>query len=210
MSNVFQDQASRKIFCVGLCRTGTTSLHEAFQAFGLRSKHFPHRLIDDPFGAELGEAEAFSDLPIPLYFREYAERFVDARFILTTRSEESWLRSMEWLLANGPKLWGGPDSTWQPGGVVEQAHLRTFGTKTFEPEKMLAAYRSHNAEVLQFFSEDTRFLHLQLDDTLLYEDLAKFIGIETRRRGPLPRANPRRRPWPPSIRGIARRLRLFK
>lgn len=203
-----QNHCARKIFCLGLCRTGTTSLHEAFQTLGLRSKHFPHSLIDDPFGKELTQAEAFSDLPIPLYFREYAERFTEARFILTTRTEESWLRSMEWLFENGPKVWGGPDSTWQPGGVVERAHLLTFGTKRFEPEKLIAVYRAHNAEVLDFFSNDSRFLHLQLQDTLLYEDLAEFIGIESNLRGPLPRANPRRRSIPSSVRKIAYRFGL--
>jgi hypothetical protein len=113
---------------------------------------------------------------------------------------------MQWLLTNGRKIWGGPGSTWEPGGVVEQAHQCAFGTKQFEPEKMLAAYRQHNAAVLEFFRNDTRFLHIQLEVTPVYEDLAAFIGIETNLRGPLPRKNPRRRPLPPIIGKIARRL----
>lgn len=166
--------------------------------------------MDDPFGNELAQADAFSDLPVPLHYRTYAEHLPDARFILTTRNEESWLKSMEWLIENGPKIWGGPGTTWESGGVVERLHQRVFGTQQFEPEKMLAAYRAHNSEVLDFFCEDPRFLHLQLEDTLLYEDLAKFVGIETRRRGPLPRANPRRRPLPSALRGMARRLGFFR
>ena len=206
MKETPQIQAKRKIFCIGLGRTGTTSLHEAFQALGLRSRHFPYSLLDDPFGEELAQADAFSDLPIPLYFEAYAERFADARFILTTRSEDSWLQSVEWLLANGSKIWGGHDSTWQPGGVVERAHMRVFGTERFEPEKMLAVYRAHNAAVLDFFANDSRFLHLELEDTLRFEQLADFIGVDTDLRGPLPRANRRWRPLPALIQKIAYRL----
>lgn len=208
MKEAGQTDFSGKIFCVGFCRTGTTSLHEAFCVLGLRSRHFPFSLVDNPFGDELTQADAFSDFPIPFFFKLYAERFPEARFILTTRSDESWLGSMEWLVANGPKIWGGHGSTWQPGGVVELSFIRAFGTKLFDPEKMLAAYRAHNAEVLKFFSDDPRFLHLRLQDNLLYEDLAEFIQVETELRGPLPRANPRRRPVPIFMRKIARRLGL--
>jgi hypothetical protein len=152
------------------------------------------------------QAEAFCDLPIPLYYKSYAERFPDARFILTTRSEESWLRSMDWLIKNGPKIWGGPNTTWGPNGPVKRVHKLVFGTTEFEPAKMLEVYRTHNAEVLHFFSNDPRFLHLRLEDTPLYEDLADFIGIETSLQGPLPRANPSRRPLPPLVQKIRRRL----
>jgi hypothetical protein len=210
MSTDPHNNDTRKIFCIGLCRTGTTSLHAAFEAFGLRSKHFPYGLFEQPFAEEIEQADAFSDLPIPLYYRQYAEQFPSARFILTTRDEQSWLQSMDWLIRNGPKLWGGPGSTWEPGGVVEQLFTKLFGTTRFEPEKLLAVYRAHNAEVLEFFANDSRFLHLRLEDTMRYEDLATFLEISTDLRGPLPRANVQRRASNSLIRRIIRRIRSLR
>ena len=46
----------RKIFCIGLNKTGTTSLHAAFGVLGLRSLHRAPRLV--PFSSKHYQIEA--------------------------------------------------------------------------------------------------------------------------------------------------------
>lgn len=207
-----------KVFCLGLSRTGTTSLHEAFRALGLRSVHFPIHLFTQPEalglapfhpalrlgpyaawrrGKELKASrahhhaktilkgnDAFSDLPVPLFYRELDRLFPGSKFILTTRDRDSWLESMRWLFDDGAVL-------WKRGHVGDELHQRAYSTTVFDPEKLDAARERHHREVAEYFrSREGDFLALRVDHgDLRYETLAGFLGMETSLAGPCPRVN---------------------
>jgi hypothetical protein len=207
-----------KVFCLGLSRTGTTSLHEAFRALGLRSVHFPIHLFTQPEvlglppfrptvrlgpyaawrrGKELKASRAhhdaksilegnvaFSDLPVPLYYRELDRLFPGSKFILTTRDGDSWLESMQWLFDDGAVL-------WKRGHVGDELHQRAYGTTVFDPKKLDAARERHHREVVDYFrGREGDFLALRVDHgDLRYETLAGFLGLETPLAGPCPRVN---------------------
>ena len=99
-----------KVFAVGLNKTGTTSLHRAFEILGFRSAHYwteegrlgeiiaDNARRDRPLLTGIDHYEALTDwvdrYTAPL-FRRLDEQYPDSRFVLTTRDLESWLASRE-------------------------------------------------------------------------------------------------------------------
>lgn len=92
----------RKIFGVGLNKTGTTTLGKCFEVLGYRhisvdasafmnynAKNF--RMVFDT----VDKYDSFEDWPWPLMYRELDEKYPDAKFILTIReSPGKWFESI--------------------------------------------------------------------------------------------------------------------
>jgi len=91
----------RKVFAIGLARTGTTSLHHAFLALRLRSAPSSVALLDSIDDDFVGRYDAFCDNPIPFIYRELDQRWPASRFVLTTRPVQEWIDSMRWLFGPG-------------------------------------------------------------------------------------------------------------
>ena len=87
-----------KIFCIGLPRTGTTSLDMALNTIGIKSIHFPFSLYETDDLSILDQYIAFVDTPIPMLYQKLDKICPGSGFILTARPLEGWLKSMEWLL----------------------------------------------------------------------------------------------------------------
>lgn len=103
-----------KVFCVGLSKTGTRSLHDALQTLGLRSVHWGgpelqtavqrgpeinaavERALAEgrPLLDDLEEADAYSDiLALSRHFDVLDRQYPGSRFILTVRDLDEWLAS---------------------------------------------------------------------------------------------------------------------
>lgn len=169
---------NRKIFCIGLPRTGTTSLHLALVMHGIPSIHRPigmaYEMLQGRIPPEfISRYDAFSDLPIPIYHRELKQRFPDALFILTERDEQDWIRSIENFL----------NSRAQPSEKTilrDMMRLAMFGRMTFERERFLATYHRHTSEVLDSFRNDSEsLLRLDASDQNACAKLAGFLGQVT-------------------------------
>ena len=104
----------KKIFGLGLSKTGTTSLAAALKRLGYNSCDFCTKFWDvfqhsgSSFWTQddvsesklvrsireiLNNTRATTDLPVAVFYRELLAAFPDALFILTTRSLESWMAS---------------------------------------------------------------------------------------------------------------------
>jgi hypothetical protein len=90
-----------KVFCVGLSRTGTTSMTVALDALGYAVYHFCAPLVDlaAPPGQRLRRRyadcfDAHTDFAPALVYRELAAAYPTARFVLTTRDPAEWGRAM--------------------------------------------------------------------------------------------------------------------
>lgn len=90
-----------KIFCIGLQKTGTTSIEKALKALGYtvcgevtgyRADLDDRERLKDAI-AKAKRFDAFNDFPWNIYFRELDRRFPRSKFILTVREREAWLRS---------------------------------------------------------------------------------------------------------------------
>jgi hypothetical protein len=103
-----------KVFCIGLNKTGTRSLHDALQILGLRSVHWGGpvqstavargRMIREtieqslrdgrPLLDGLEEADAYSDiLALSSNFDVLDRQYPGSKFILTVRDLDDWLDS---------------------------------------------------------------------------------------------------------------------
>ena len=105
-----------KVFCIGLNKTGTRSLHDALEMLGLRSIHWggselaeavrrgpairdavERALVEGrPLLDDLDDADAYSDiLELSVKFDVLDRQYPGSKFILTTRDLDDWLASRQ-------------------------------------------------------------------------------------------------------------------
>lgn len=147
-----------RVFGIGLHKTGTTSLHEAFKMLGFDSLHWgegeaPQIWYEmNALGRSkmLEQFYAICDLPIPLLFRELDKAYPGSRFVLTVRDEQEWLASVERLW--DPK-YNRTRHLWEVYPISHQLHSALYGQREFNAPVFLERYRRHNAEVLEYFKD---------------------------------------------------------
>ena len=176
-----------KIFGIGLPRTGTTSLHLAFQQLGIASVHFPFTLWEQHDYSLLDKYEAFCDGPIYAMYPELSDRCPDSVFILTTRPLDDWLESMEWLLKHGPNIWG-----WSP--AYDRFHAEFFGNANFDRTLYTAAYNCHHEKVYRWTEQhQAKLLVLDTAKEYGFAELCEFLNLPILQL-PYPKSNPARTP----------------
>jgi hypothetical protein len=156
-----------KIFCIGLHKTGTTALLQAFLRLGIRtcdglagasvSERAAFATSSDPkiwLGDLIDDFQAFEDVPWPFLFKDLYEAYPDSYFILTTRSPESWIKSCiaHFGTASDP--------------VHEWIYGRGMGAPVGNEAAWISRFNRHNEEVIRFFKArpQSRFLHIKIDD----------------------------------------------
>lgn len=105
------------ILCVGLPRTGTTSLVRALKTLGLRAIHYhPERLLDVARRCDwrvYDDVDAAADFPASPFYRQVLAAYPDARCVLTLREpRDAWIDS---VLGYGQAMYG---------QIQEEGHLR--------------------------------------------------------------------------------------
>lgn len=162
---------TKKIFGVGLSRTGTTLLNSVLLQLGFDSRHYVGELLGKADWSVLEKHDAFCDLPIPMLFEECDKRCPGSRFILTTRSIDRWLQSMEWLLTEGRVLWNFSNSA--------NGHIKEFyGDVTFNPITLTNAWEKHHENVRSYFANRPNDLFvINLEDGFDTLALCDFLGL---------------------------------
>lgn len=165
--------AQCKIFCIGLHKTGTTSLEHALGILGYRVISYDESVLEYVYSNDIGSlisstdrADAFSDSPWYLYFREFHQAFPDAKFIFTQRSNEKWIKSVVNHFGDN----------WQ---LLQWKQFHEFVYGTGEPlgneEIYLKKYQRHNSEVLSYFEGKPNFLHMNFSNGDGWEMLCEFL-----------------------------------
>lgn len=176
-----ENTLSERVFCIGMNKTGTSTLKHCFEILHLGPIASPktydrtvRRLIEQfykhkTYDAMLDLAEhykAFEDRPWNMWamYRHAHERFPDSRFILTVRDPESWWRSTErWITVTKP-------------GVMAryEQHLRVH-----EPSKesMTESYLRYNSEVQAYFEGTGKLLVMDIEKGDGWEKLCAFLGL---------------------------------
>jgi hypothetical protein len=148
-----------RVFGIGMHKTATTSLNAAFKILGYDSFHWDRgdlaREIWDQMNAferstTLERYYALSDLPMPLLYQRLDKAYPGSKFILTVRNELEWLMSVNrlWDARYNPNRW-----EWEVYPFTNRIHRALYGRTDFKPDVMLARYRQHNAEVLEYFKD---------------------------------------------------------
>ena len=185
----------RKVFGIGLNKTGTTTLGTCLSQLGLQHMSCRHDLLiklregrfDEIFSV-IDLYDSFEDWPYPLMYREIFERYGDsALFVLTTRRDaRTWLNSLKAhsLLTN----------------PVHHSRLLAYGYNYPHEDEVhhLDFYEQHNAEVREFFAArgaSDRLLEVCWEHGDGWAELCAFLGLKTPD-APFPHANARRDPDP--------------
>jgi hypothetical protein len=181
-----------KVIGAGLGRTGTLSMKLALEMLGLGPCYHMVEVFKNPPHANLWSAAADGpgdwdaiyqgyqstvDWPSAHFWRELTNRYPDAKVILTIRSTESWINSMQQTILK--VLQAGP-----PEGIpVDDARLhmvqkivreRAFGGKVDDLAHVAAVYERHNEEVRRSIAAD-RLLVFEAKQG--WEPLCKFLGV---------------------------------
>lgn len=79
-----------KIWCLGLSRTGTTTLSEVLNKVGYRHIHYPtdEQMLDM-------NNDGCGDIPVIPVYKQLDKKFPNSKFIYTIRDKDAWLKSME-------------------------------------------------------------------------------------------------------------------
>jgi hypothetical protein len=171
-----------RIFGIGMHKTATSSLHTALTILGFKSAHWLdagwakriwQEMNEQGRSGTMEQFYAVSDLPIPLLYRKLDNAYPGSKFILTLRSEENWIKSVE-------KHWTADHNqfrkTWKRDAFTFKIHKALYGQSNFDKEVFLTRYRQHNAEILEYFKDrpgDLLVLDMELADT--WRSLCEFV-----------------------------------
>ena len=163
---------SRKIFCIGFHKTGTTSIGEALRLLGY-SVTGPNG-VKDPKIAEnvvamaddlVARFDAFKDNPWPVLYKGLDARYPGSKFILTVRPTDLWIRSQVHHFGTRET----PMRTWIYGKGCPEGNEGRY----------IERYESHNRDVIAHFasrSDDLLVIDLAQRDP--WERLCPFLGVE--------------------------------
>lgn len=189
----------RKVFGIGLSRTGTTSLTRAFGILGYRAVHFPAdaatqaevsaflRTPADALRLSLLESvDAVTDTPIAGTYRALDRAYPGSAFVLTVRDRESWLRSCE-------TYWESFLSNLYVAGVnaqyVRLINRHVYGTERFDSQTFATVRRRHQTQVRAYFDgRGNDFLVLDICGGEGWTKLCALLGVAVPTR-PFPHAN---------------------
>jgi hypothetical protein len=171
-----------RIFGIGMHKTATTSLHSALKILGYDSMHWKNahwaKAIWNEMKAgrslTLERSYALSDLPIPLLYRELDKAYPGSQFILTTKWEDRWLKSVE-------KHWSREHNrfrqNWDTDPFTHKIHTELYGRRNFDADIFLARYRRHNSEVFEYFrNRPGDLLVMDMDANAGWGELCPFLN----------------------------------
>lgn len=182
-----------KIFGIGLSKTGTTSLAHALDILGYKTRDYPgieHYSAGDLASVDAGLLEAhdaLTDTPIPSFYRELDARYPGARFILTVRDAEGWLKSCK------------KQFTEKLAAKQNEAHNQLFmdlyGCTAFDEQKFRAGYEAFVAGVMEYFKDRPQdLLVINVVAGEGWEKLCPFLGKPVPEI-PFPKANVTQITW---------------
>jgi hypothetical protein len=174
-SNSIGEGVQSKIFGIGLSKTGTSSLAQALQRLGYKTKdcmgtsrYVPGDLSSIDMDTVLAH-DALTDTPIPSFYKELDARFPGSKFILTVRDRAGWLQSCR------------KQFNERSAAAQNEAHRLLFedlyGTNVFDEEGFSRGYERFVAGVHEYFKDRPGDL-LVLDVTAGegWETLCPFLG----------------------------------
>ncbi len=162
-----------KVFCVGLNKTGTTTIGAVFKSLKIRTVGFEPALTRQVLRGrfellenKLEHHDGFQDLPFPFIYNQMHERYGDsACFVLSVRkSPEVWLRSMK-------------RHSLRNGGMKLRTRIYGSPYPHIDPETYLRIYNRHNTRFLSFAEHaNLRYTKIVMGEDDLYEKICPLLG----------------------------------
>lgn len=189
-----------KVFCVGLNKTGTTSMTEFFRALGysVGDQRAGELLVEawsvrnfEPIISLARTADFFQDIPFscPYTYQTMDLAFRNAKFILTVRDDaEQWYNS---LVRFHTKVVGWKrtptaadlrDCLYCYKGWMYQTMTMIFNVSDnapYERENLIRFYQRYNAGVMEYFrSRPNTLLVVNLAESNAAKRILDFLGAD--------------------------------
>ena len=195
---------NRKIFCIGLNKTGTTSLHKEMINLGYIAggQQQAELLFDDWVKRDFKRiikycktAVFFQDIPfsLPYTFIAMDQAFPGSKFILTLRdSAEQWYES---LIRFHGKIWADGripptpqdlrNATYIYKGYPHHISMHIFNVPEDDPynkDILLEHYQTHKENVLGYFRyRPDDLLIIKIKEDADYTQFCEFLGVEQKK-----------------------------
>lgn len=189
---VNRKQLKRKIFCIGLHKTGTSSLAKLAKKYGFRAIHStdwifdPEKLREFNFFSDGGsQFDGINEFDYEFLFYEYPESL----FILQSRDTRKWIIS---------KL---KHAGWNDKTIIESDDPRKIKDDDWTYKSLLTVGKfiehkfNYEKKVNDFFvkNDPTRLLKIDITDQSIQSaelrKLADFMGVRTVKRIGMPHIN---------------------
>ena len=189
-----------KVFCIGMNKTGTTSLRQFMEVHGFRcsNQREGELLIKDylhknwkPILRHCRSADFFQDLPFsaPLTAAVLLGKFPEARFILTIRSSpDMWYDSLTRFHRQKfgrynhlPESEDLQTANYRYPGFAWDAHKALYPTPDndlYNRNTLIKTYEDHIANVRKIFKDRSNLLILDLSEPDAVNSLSTFLNIE--------------------------------
>ena len=187
-----------KVFCIGLNKTGTTSMAKTLNDLGyiVGSQRLAELLLDDWGNRDFRSlinycytAQAFQDIPfsLPYTFQALDGYFPYSKFILTVRdNSEQWYNSLTQFHAKFfgkgkiPTINDLKEADYIYPGYIYKLFMWTFNTPEEDPynkNMLISNYEIYNAVVQDYFKfRPDAFLMINLSESDSYQKLCEFLG----------------------------------
>ena len=163
-----------KIICIGLHKTGTSSLADALEKLGYSYRSTTDSalipILKGDFNRVLQKTRGYNVLegfPWFMIYKELDQRIPGSKFILTTRENESWYKSVSDHIGDLRS----PPHEWIYG--------RGKGIPADDKAHTLSVYNTHNKNVIEYFKDrpnDLLILDLYAVDK--WQQICKFLNHE--------------------------------
>ena len=178
-----QEHQFSKVFCLGLSKTGTTPMGKYFSKLGYRVCHQnvnKEHDIDKIYkfcDQKVDEYDMFQDLPWPVTFTRYMEKFPDAKYILTYRSLDRWLNSMSIYADKSIPL-----------------HQAIYGNSIYKGNEIEFRdfYVTHICNIVKAFKDNPGrllMINIENDNWYITKALQGFLGISVEDKNMYPVSN---------------------
>ncbi len=178
-----------KIFGIGWHRTGTTSLCKALEMLGYQTAHYLYELYDPQTHticnwSTINTYDAVVDFPIPLVVDKLLTIYPKAKYILTTRNSQEWLKSVQFHfeVGNRPDPMRNGKSVWDETSKTDynhQIHELAYGIRHFDEEVFLKRFLDYEKQVFALFENRRhQLLALDLKRDMNWTTLCSFLETE--------------------------------
>tara|TARA_R110001583_G_scaffold51874_3_gene161476 strand:+ start:258 stop:944 length:687 start_codon:yes stop_codon:yes gene_type:complete len=167
-----KNATNKKIFIIGLPRTGTTSISVAMLALGFKVAHTAFTKQTFELADVISDAPCFSD------YQQLDKLFPDSMFVYLQRDLLQWVPSMQRLLVKmAPHLL---TKTGHFSPVLKRAFNISFGEDhqlRCSEQHLTECYLRHQNQVQQYFKGRTNLLSINLSHEKSYVELCTFLSL---------------------------------
>ncbi|MCF7914652.1 MAG: hypothetical protein K9L66_05755 [Spirochaetaceae bacterium] len=160
-----------RVFCIGLNKTATSSLHAAFLMLGYSSLHqsytaekMLHKAImkNKKLLHYMQQYDVFSDYPYFRYFKELDMQYPGSKFILNTRNREEWIKSRI-----------SHDNRWNK----KYPHKTPRPVDEAQAEKLGNFFDAVHRDIREYFTGRSDFLEYDVTTGDAWDKLCSFLSL---------------------------------